>query len=150
MSNKADTFALLSSWWAKELMHSHFWALDEQKSWYIRTFEAPMSKNADTFALYANVHIISSPCSAFGFSYCPAHLNFLIKSFKEITFFLQTLPSPLPAAKTKQNAETFKIFLRWPFKIRKYSRLPRPPRGGRGGADPLKHDTKEIFKTKTI
>ena len=104
-----------------------------------------MSKNADTFALYANVHIISSPCSAFGFSYCPAHLNFLIKSFKEITFFFQTLPSPLPAAKTKQNAETFNIFLRRPFKIRKYSRLPRPPRRG-GGADPLKRDAKEIIK----
>ena len=33
-------------------MHYHFWALNEQKSWCIRTFELSMSQNADTFALF--------------------------------------------------------------------------------------------------
>ena len=41
MNAKADTFALLSSRWAQKLIHSHFWARDERKSWYIRTFELP-------------------------------------------------------------------------------------------------------------
>ena len=158
MSENADTFTLLSSQWKKTLIHSHFWFLDWQE----------IGKNANTLTLLSsrwantlihshfwnlddkkpNVCIISFLCSACGFSYCPAHLNFLIKSFKEITFFLQTLPSPLPAAVTKQNAETFNVFLRRPFKIRKYSRLPRPPR--RGGADPLKQNTKEIMKKWTL
>ena len=38
---EGDTFALLSSRWAKQLTHSHFWALDARKSWYFRTVELP-------------------------------------------------------------------------------------------------------------
>ena len=36
---------LLIYWaqWAQKLIHSHFWALDERKSWYTRTFELAMS-----------------------------------------------------------------------------------------------------------
>ena len=37
MSETASTFTLFSSRWAKKLIHSHAWALDERKSWYIRT-----------------------------------------------------------------------------------------------------------------
>ena len=50
MSKKADTLALVSSRWAKELIHYHFWALDEQTSLYISIFDVSMSKRGDTFA----------------------------------------------------------------------------------------------------
>ena len=66
MSTKCDTLAFLRPRWAKTLIHSRFWALDEvktlkkqcflaideQKRWCIRIIPSNLSTNADTFALF--------------------------------------------------------------------------------------------------
>ena len=57
---------------------------------------------------YAHVYNVNHPRSVSENSHCPAHLNLLIKSLMELVLFLQSL-LPLQAAKTKHNAETFKI-----------------------------------------
>ena len=40
----ANPFALLRSRWAYQLIHSHVWALNKRKSWYIRASELSMSE----------------------------------------------------------------------------------------------------------
>ena len=44
----------MNSRWARKLIHSHVWALDEQKCWYIRTFDFSMRENINTFTLLSS------------------------------------------------------------------------------------------------
>ena len=49
MSEKAHTFTLVTSRWAKTLIHSHFSPLDEQNAGYIHTFQFSINRIPDTF-----------------------------------------------------------------------------------------------------